>query len=108
MPRKGVTWKDGITVIESLTRVGNPEFKDPAALIEGPEQTWSISVSLIRPEPEHHPAHEESGNTVDVSLVEVGMFVAVRPFFILSCIRAEPVGRRVVFVLGVSAIRYAS
>ena len=106
MSRKSVTWQDGVAVILSLTRVSNSEFKNPAALVESPEQTRSITVVLIRPEPEHHPAYKESGNPVDVFLTEFGMCVAVRPFFILASIRAKLVGCRIEFVLGVSAIRY--
>lgn len=94
-------------MILKLTRVGNSEFKDPAALVKSPEQTRSIPVVLIRPEPEHHAAYKESGNPVEAFLTEFGMGIAIRPFFVLACIWTELVRRRVELVLGVRAIRHA-
>ena len=93
-------------MILRLTRVGNLEFKYPAALVESPKKTWNISIFLIRPKPEHHPALKEGGNPADVFLTEVGMCVAISPILVLTSIGPELVGRWIEFVFGVYAIRH--
>lgn len=104
MSRESVTWQDRVTVILSLLRVGEAKLEDPAALVDSPEQTWSVRVALIRPEPKHYPAYKERPNSVTALLAEVGMCVAVSSFLVLAGIWAELVGRRVEFVLGVWTI----
>jgi hypothetical protein len=107
MSSKGVSWQNRVAMILSLSRVGNSKFKDPAALIESPKQTRSIPAVLIRPKPKHHPANKKSRNPVEAFPPEVGMCVAVRPFLILTCIRAKLVSRRIEFMFGVCTIRHA-
>lgn len=86
-------------MILGLARVSNSKFKDPPAIVNGPEQAWDILVALIRPEPEHHPAIKEGGNPDEIARTEVGMRVAVRSFDIRAGIRRKPIGRRAELVL---------
>lgn len=98
MSRKGVSRKDRVAVILGLARVGNSEFKDPAILVDRPEQPRDIPVDLIGPQSEHHPAPKEIRCSDEVTFTEVGMCVAVRPFDIRAGIRREIVSGRVELV----------
>lgn len=86
-------------MILGLTSVGNSEFKDPAVIVDGPEQARHIPVALIRPESEHHPAIKKGRNPDEIARTEVGMRVAVRSFDIRAGVRRELIGRRVELVL---------